>query len=78
MKYFFMNLLVMYVIFCADDVDDKNDHHSLVERIFRTILWPLTLTEWFRTSNQRLHRLLTILWTILIAGWLLSLVADKL
>lgn len=73
-----MNLLIMYVIFCADDVNEPGDSHTLIERIGRTILWPFTITEWFRTNNQRLHRLLTILWTILISGWLLSLMADRL
>lgn len=78
MKWFWMNLLIMYVIFCADDVNEPGDSHSSLERIGRTIFWPLTITEWFRTNNQRLHRLLTILWTILISGWLLSLMADRL
>lgn len=78
MKWFWMNLLIMYVIFCADDVNEPGDSHSFLERIGRMILWPLTITEWFRTNNQRLHRLLTILWTILISGWLLSLMADRL
>lgn len=78
MKWFWLNLLVMYVIACADDVDDPDDTHTRPERIARVILWPRTITEWFRTGNQRLHRLLTILWTILISGWLLSLMADRL
>lgn len=73
-----MNLLVMYIIACADDVDDPDDSHTVAARAARVLFWPLTITEWFRTGNQRVHRLLTILWTILISGWLLSLMADRL
>lgn len=78
MKWILMNLVIMYLVFCADDVDDCGDTHSSWERMARVFLWPITITEWFRSQNQRLHRLLNILWTVLIAGWLLSLMADRL
>jgi len=73
-----MNLLVTYIVACADSVDDRGDSHSTKQRLVRATLWPITLTGWFVTQNSRLPRLLNILWTVLIAGWLLSLVADRL
>jgi hypothetical protein len=78
MKYFLMYLALTYIIACADDVKDSLENHSVGNRIWRAIVWPWTLTSWFRTQNQRLHRLLNILWCLLISGWLLSLLADRL
>lgn len=75
MKYLLMNAVMVYVVACADGVDGK---HSFWDRIGRALLWPVTVTSWFVTQNIRLHRLLNILWTILIAGWFLSLLADRL
>lgn len=72
-----MYLFMVYVVGCADDVSDLGDIHTVRQRIVRAILWPQTLTNWFRTQNIRLHRTLNILWTLLIAGWLLSLMSDK-
>lgn len=76
MKWSLMYLAMVYIVACADDVGDKT--HSLRQRVFRAAVWPLTLTSWFRSQNIRLHRLLNILWAILITGWLLSLMADRL
>lgn len=69
-----MYAAMAYITACADDADKT---HSPLQRVARVVAWPLTITSWFRSQNQRLHRLLNILWTVLIAGWLLSLIADK-
>lgn len=76
MKYFVMYVLMLYVVACADSVDDLC--HSTKNRVLRGLFWPITLTNWFITGNMRLHRLLNILWCMLISGWLLSLLADRL
>jgi hypothetical protein len=78
MKYIFMYIALLYIVACADDVTDHGDTHSTRERIVRAILWPKTVTSWFRTQNIRLHRMLNILWCVLIAGWFFSLMADRL
>lgn len=78
LKYFLMYTIFSYIIACADDVNDSGNDHSKKQRILRIIFWPLTVTSFFRSQNIRLHRLLNILWCVLIAGWLLSLMADKL
>lgn len=78
MKYIIMYLSIIYIIFCADDIGEPLDSHTGFQRIGRAIAWPVTLTSWFRSQSIRLHRLLTILWCILILGWLLSLLADRL
>jgi hypothetical protein len=77
MKFIVMYLIVVYVVWCADDVEGDEDHSNF-QRWIRSILFPITLTSWFRSNNERLHRLLTILWTLLIFGWGLSLLADRL
>jgi hypothetical protein len=73
-----MYAAMIYIIACADDIKEPGDTHPWLHRVLRAVTWPLTVTSWFRTQNGRLHRLLNILWTVLIAGWLLSLLADKL
>lgn len=78
MKYILLYLAMIYVVSCADDVTDHGDGHTIMQRIQRSIFWPVTLTNWFRTQNIRLHRTLNILWTLLIAGWFLSLMSDRL
>lgn len=78
MKFFVMYLVMLFVVACADSVDDHNDSHEPEWRVIRAIFWPLTMTSWFITGNQRLHRLLNILWALLISGWLLSLLSDRL
>ena len=75
MKYVIMHLVMVYIVACADYVDDPP--LSVNQRILRAFLWPITLTGWFTTHSIKLHRTLTILWIFLIAGWLLSLVADR-
>lgn len=72
-----MYLSLMYIVFCADDVEN-GDVHTIGQKIGRVILWPLTITSWFRCQNIRLHRMLNILWCVLIIGWFLSLMSDKL
>lgn len=71
-----INLVIMYIVACADDVGDAT--HRAHQRVLRVVLWPLTVTSWFRTQNIRLHRMLNILWTVLIAGWFVSLLIDRL
>lgn len=78
MKFLLMYAAMIYIIACADDVKEPGDSHPKLNRFIRAIIWPVTLTSWFRTQNCRLHRVLNILWTLLIGGWLLSLIADKL
>jgi hypothetical protein len=74
MKFILMYSIVIYIVSCADDDDGS---HNLLQRIVRSVLWPITITSWFRSGNERLHRMLTILWCILILGWLLSLIYDR-
>lgn len=76
MKWLLIYLAMVYTVACADDVGDKS--HKPYQRVIRAIIWPLTITSWFRSQNVRLHRLLNILWTVLIAGWFLSLMVDRL
>ena len=78
MKYPLIYLAMIYVVGCADDVTDHGDNYTIKQRVQRAIFWPLTLTNWFRTQNIRLHRTLNILWTLLICGWFLSLLMDRL
>lgn len=75
MKYVLMYAAMAYLISCADDCGDST--HTIAQRIVRAIVWPVTLNQWFRSHNGRLHRLLTILWIALISGWFLSLIADR-
>jgi hypothetical protein len=77
-KFLIMYAAIIYVVACADDVKEPGDSHPWLHRIVRAVVWPLTITSWFRSQNIRLHRLLNILWAILIGGWFLSLMADKL
>lgn len=76
MKYVIINLVIMYIVACADDVGD--DAHNIQQKILRAVFWPLTITSWFRSQNGRLHRALNILWLLLIGGWLISLMVDRL
>lgn len=78
MKFILMYLVMVYIVACADNIKDPGDTHPVLHRIVRAVTWPVTLTSWFSTQNIRLHRLLNILWTILIGGWFLSLMADRL
>lgn len=73
-----MYATILYVVACADNVKEPGDSHPWLHRIIRAITWPITITSWFSTQNIRLYRLLNILWAVLIGGWFLSLVADKL
>lgn len=77
MKFFLMYLVLVYVVACADDVREPGDYHPLLHRIFRAVAWPVTITSWFCSQGVRLNRLLNILWTLLIIGWSLSLIADR-
>jgi hypothetical protein len=74
MKWVLMDLVVMYIVACADGIDS----HTKGQRIVRALCWPVTLTNWFRFQPHQLHRLLNILWTVLIAGWFFSLLVDRL
>ncbi len=78
MKLVLMYGAVLYIVACADDVKEPGDTHPFFHRILRALFWPITITSWFRTQNGRLHRLLNILWIVLIGGWFLSLLSDKL
>lgn len=78
MRFFVMYLVMLYIVACADSVDDHNDSHEPEWRVLRAVVWPVTVSSWFITQNVRLHRLLNILWAVLISGWLLSLLADRL
>lgn len=73
-----MYALMVYIVACADAVQEPGNMHLVSSRVIRAVAWPVTLTSWFVTQNIRLHRLLNILWAVLIGGWFLSLVADKL
>lgn len=74
-KYLVMYFAMAYIVACADDAGD--DEHSLEHRIVRAAFWPITVTNWFRHQGIRLNRMLTILWIVLISGWFLSLIADR-
>lgn len=74
-QYLVMYVVMALIVACADDLDDGS--HTTPQRLIRVLFFPLTVLSWFRTGNIRLHRLLTILWTVLISGWLMSLIADR-
>lgn len=76
MKFVVMNLAITYIVACADD--EQDGEHTLLQRFIRAIFWPLTVTSWFRCQNGRFHKLLNILWAVLIAGWLLGFISDRL
>lgn len=78
MKWFIMYFVICYTVACADDIADYGDNHTIFQRVLRALFWPLTCTSWFRSQNGRLHRLLNIGWVLLVFGWLLSLMADRL
>lgn len=76
MKYTLIYIALFYVVACADSVE--GDQHSPIHRFYRALFWPWTVTNWFTSQNCRLHRLLNILWVLLVSGWLISLMADRL
>lgn len=75
MKWIVMYSLMAYLISCADN--DGDDSHSQIQRILRAIVWPATLHSFLISQNAKLYRLLTSLWIMLTAGWVLSLLADR-
>ena len=77
MKFVIMYAVLIYLVSCADDSEDHDNNHTREQKIIRAFFWPITLNSWFRSQNGRLHRLLNILWTVLIAGWFLSLLWDR-
>lgn len=76
MKYLIIYAIFAFLVSCADDTGDEQ--HSASQRIARAIFWPVTLRSWFISQNGRLHRLLTIMWIVLIGGWFASLLSDRL
>jgi hypothetical protein len=71
-----LQLTVAFVVFCADSIGD-DPRRSLVQRVIRAILWPVTLTRWFTNRNlAKLARFGAIIWLLLTSGWLLSLEHD--
>lgn len=77
MKWFYIYMAFWYIVYCAEDVPDFQDH-TKTQKIIRATLWPITVTQWFRLQSQKLHRMLNILWCVLISGWLISLMMDRL
>lgn len=77
MKYFLMYFVLLFIVACADSDCDYGDNHSFTQKIIRAVFWPITITSWFKSQNGRMHRLLNILWCMLIGGWLLSLISDR-
>lgn len=77
MKWLVMNVFITYLVSAADSSGQDQGHITL-QKILRAVFWPITLNSWARTGNDRLHRLLTLLWVCLTAGWILSLMADRL
>ena len=78
MEYLIMYATVIYIVTCADADGEHEDNRFWEQRFVRALLWPITVTQWFVTQNSRLHRFLNILWCVLILGWFLSLMADRL
>jgi len=76
MKWILVYIAMAYITFCANDVE--YEPQSIAQQLTRSLLWPWTLTVWFRSQSARLHRLLNILWCVLIAGWLMTLMLDRL
>lgn len=77
MKWLAINLTIMYMVSRADS-SGQDQGHTIIQKIFRAVLWPITVDSWFRTGNERLHRLLTLSWLFITVGWLMSLMADRL
>jgi hypothetical protein len=76
MKWVVMNTVITYAVACAD-FNEYDDSHTKPWKVMRAVFWPITVTCWLRSQSIRTHRLLTIMWILLISGWLLSLVADR-
>lgn len=76
MKWIIMYSFMAYLVGCADS--DGDNSHNTIQCVFRVLAWPLTLHSFLVTQNAKLYRLLTSLWVMLTAGWLLSLMIDRL
>jgi hypothetical protein len=65
-----------FVVFCADSVGEEE--RRPVERIFRAVLWMVTLTRWFTHRNvTKLGRFGAVVWFLVTTGWLLTLEYDR-
>lgn len=73
MEFAIVYAVLAFLVHCAD----ARGEHGPEQKLVRALFWPLTLTSWFRTQAQQLHFLLTILWTMLIAGWFITLILDR-
>lgn len=77
MKWLLLYFVAVYIIACADAVHDSFNPQTRKQQFIRAILWPITITTWFRKQPPQLFRMLNILWALLIFGWLLSLITDR-
>lgn len=74
-KFLIIDAIMMYIVACSDI---NGDTHTPGQRVARALFWPITLTSWFINQPAKLHRLLNILWILLISGWFVSLIWDRL
>lgn len=66
-----------FIVFCADSVGDER--RPAIERLARSVLWPVTLTRWFTHRNLvKLGRFGAVVWFLVTTGWLLTLEYDRL
>ena len=67
-----------FIVFCADSVGDE-EPRPITERVFRALLWMVTLTRWFTHRNlTKLGRFGAVVWFLVTTGWLLTLICDRL
>lgn len=75
MKFILIYAIMAFLVHCADDIGNG---HTTEQRLTRAAFWPITLQSWFRKHPQQLHRLLLIMWVVLISGWAVTLLLDRL
>jgi hypothetical protein len=69
-------LTLSFIVFCADSVGDEE--RPPAERFLRAMLWMVTLTRWFTHRNVvKLGRFGAVVWFLVTAGWLLTLLYDR-
>lgn len=66
-----------FVVYCVDALS-ADLHNRPVRRFLRSVFWPLPLTGYFTDEDSvgLVTAALTV-WVLLITGWLLGLLADR-
>src|SRR4051812_40886509 len=72
-----VELTVAFIVFCADSVGETEPRPP-VQRLVRSLCWPVTLTRWFTHRNlAKLARFASVVWFLVTTGWLISLLRDR-